>query len=227
MKTLPPRHPNGFTLIELLIAVALLAILALLVAGTTHSVLESSRRVKCVNRLRQITTAYLAMTVEHGGKMDTFRSGTGDYEDMWNRQLVKGGYITDLWLFVCPSTKPPAGYDPYSTYSWSWTSYGLNMVKPAEAVSKNGGRFKVNYRNIEEPSQYFLIADTVRLPQRVGSHRITSFAPTSHGIYLAHGGRMNLSFLDGHIESLRGRDLESYGFTHVIDQDFESTPTRN
>jgi len=123
------RKSNGFTLIEFLVAVGIIAILAAIIIPYMEMVREDSRRTDCAAHLWRIGVAlkeygkanessfqplpqtfydsahkprgYVAFTGPDGGV-----KGNDITASLW--LLVRGGYVTDLSWFVCPSTSDQA-----------------------------------------------------------------------------------------------------------------------
>jgi 23S rRNA (adenine2503-C2)-methyltransferase len=123
------RNSNGFTLIEFLVAVGIIAILAAIVIPYMEKLREQSRRDVCAAHLQQIGEAlqkygkdngssfqplpeswydsahkpagYVAFTGPDGGV-----KGNDITASLW--LLVRGGYLTDLSVFLCPSASDQA-----------------------------------------------------------------------------------------------------------------------
>jgi type II secretory pathway pseudopilin PulG len=122
------RENSGFTLIELLVLVGIVAILVAIIIPYLMMVRESARRTECHGHLYQIGVAmslyarangphfplpesyydpvhkpvgYVAFTGPDGGvKVNDITAS------LW--LLVRGGYIKDLGVFICPSTDDEA-----------------------------------------------------------------------------------------------------------------------
>jgi 23S rRNA (adenine2503-C2)-methyltransferase len=123
------RRSTGFTLIEFLVAAGIIAILAAIIIPYTEMVREDSRRTDCAAHLWRIGVAlkeygkanessfqplpqspydsvhkpmgYVAFTGPDGGV-----KGNDITASLW--LLVRGGYVKDLSVFVCPSTSDQA-----------------------------------------------------------------------------------------------------------------------
>lgn len=66
-ETLVLRRRSGFTLIELLVVIAIVAILAAILFPVFLSAKERGRQAKCLNNLKQLTTAFLAYADDNDG----------------------------------------------------------------------------------------------------------------------------------------------------------------
>lgn len=141
---------KGFTLIEFLVAIGIITILAAIVLPYLEMVREDARRTDCQAHLRQMWTAlqdygkangsiflplpespydwvhkptgYVAFTGPDGGTKPNDITAS-----LW--LLVRGGYIKDLGVFVCPSTSDEpdtmtdaAGNPVVATKRWNFRS---------------------------------------------------------------------------------------------------------
>jgi prepilin-type N-terminal cleavage/methylation domain-containing protein len=104
------RHCRGFTLVEMLIVVGVVVLLLSILMPTMGRVREQSRRVQCLNNLRQLAVTAIAYASddENGYFIlpDYANFNEGDNFMPWYPK-----YVTDLKMFVCPSTanvvRPP------------------------------------------------------------------------------------------------------------------------
>jgi prepilin-type N-terminal cleavage/methylation domain-containing protein len=118
------RPSRGFTLIEFLVAIGIIAILIGIIIPYLVAWREDSRRVECISNLRQIGEALRGYTLDNGAGFPfpqspydrvhkpvgytAFSGPDGGVKanditaSLW--LLVRGGYVKDLGIFVCPST---------------------------------------------------------------------------------------------------------------------------
>jgi prepilin-type N-terminal cleavage/methylation domain-containing protein len=120
------RRAKGFTLIEFLVAIGIVAILVAIILPYLEMKREDARRADCTDHLRQIGAAFLEYGKANESnyirplpeapydavhKPQGYTSFTGPdggvkandiTASLW--LLVRGGYVKDLSIFVCPST---------------------------------------------------------------------------------------------------------------------------
>src|SRR5688500_12596887 len=104
MKTrsfVPRRHRRGFTLVEMLIVLGVILVLISLLVPSMGRIRDQSRRVHCLNNVRQLALAAIAYATDddEGHYIPPSSSNQGDNFSFWYPK-----YVSDLRIFVCPST---------------------------------------------------------------------------------------------------------------------------
>ena len=131
MKLRKYNNQRGFTLIELLVVISIIAILASILLPSLKSARDSSKRVVCINNLKQIGTGLLLYINDYEG----FFPAKPNWDDPY--WFVKvNAYINNVKVFICSSdtgdAHPTAAADNQvgngntNQFDWPRVSYGFN-----------------------------------------------------------------------------------------------------
>jgi prepilin-type N-terminal cleavage/methylation domain-containing protein len=131
------KRCHGFTLIELLVVIAIIAILAAILFPVFLHAKERSNQVKCLNNLKQLSTAVMTYRNDYNGRMPSAGMWTGLSCPDWCGSNGTGvpiypergsifPYTRTRGIYVCGSDKTkPAQYALNSRGEWP-LSYSMN-----------------------------------------------------------------------------------------------------
>ncbi len=203
------KKSGGFTLVELLVVVGIIAILAGVTLSALSSALARARTAKCAGNLRAIGGGLLAFASDHDDNFpqagavipyNNAQDGSGQYG--WTQQIepYMGGKGLDV--YQCPDSSRIIKQN--ATYSYFMGAHA--------AIASTGGFGPVSLLRMRAASQHILGGDiafngpfTANDADKDDYVQDPAFNGNSGGIRI-HGGRSNILFADGHIESLSSFD---------------------
>jgi prepilin-type N-terminal cleavage/methylation domain-containing protein/prepilin-type processing-associated H-X9-DG protein len=220
----------GFTLIELLVVIAIIAILAAMLLPTLTKAKEQGRSTVCKNNMHQLCLSMLLYADDNrdflpwpgevdrnlqpdwvfGGQATVnannpqswkapgfgFHAEAGSiftYATSLARLKYNEGYTTSFPVYRCPSTGPlgQAQRVNFSMNGW---------LDPGEAST---GPMGVRHANVRNPSRKILLVN-----EDPKTMRNAAFHPNGtaiQGQFVMHNGRVNIAFMDTHLEPMKDR----------------------
>jgi prepilin-type N-terminal cleavage/methylation domain-containing protein/prepilin-type processing-associated H-X9-DG protein len=205
-----PQKSAAFTLIELLTVIAIIAVLAAILIPAVNKVRMSAWQADSVNNLRQLSNLYLLYTQENKGKLLQASDGVpqGKYWQFYLQEFMEAdSERRQLDGFHCKAILAAnPGLDDGRDILRA--TYGLNNyigrggVNPGD-TSTWGINFMMQAVN---PAKTVLFADpAMESPSNtmVGIGYEANLFPVSY----YPNGEVNMSFLDGHVESRLVADI--------------------
>ena len=189
---------GGFTLIELLVVIAIIAILAAMLLPALSRARARAKATTCMNNLKSLGIIF-AMYAQDWYSMIPMRRGTVYWIDMIEAYGPEVKSIS-----VCPAW-------PQYKFTVSYRTYGMRMGYRSSTIHPGGGSSTHNYLNtarVKKPTEYWFLADSVydrpgnSNHLKIQSSQISYTETTYDKVHFRHpGGRANLLFVDGHVES--------------------------
>jgi prepilin-type N-terminal cleavage/methylation domain-containing protein/prepilin-type processing-associated H-X9-DG protein len=200
------RTQAAFTLIELLVVIAIIGVLAGLVMPTLGKGRAKGQSARCVSNLRQWGLALQMYADDHDGFIPRRGQGVNPVaiinrpEDWFNclpryfnsrpycnlvAQGIKPRAGDGSSIFIDPSAKDPGG-----TY---FLPYAMNMylspwIRPQQH----------KLSEVPNPGQLAFMADAL------GPYASTVPSVLGYSVQARHGGRANIVFVDGRVQSFAG-----------------------
>lgn len=197
---------SALTLIELLVVVGILSILAGLLLPSFRNARDTSKRVQCMNNLRQVGLATQMLANDHGGYIDGSPDHLADPADEDQTinavaHYLRGDRLTAQGKGGCP------GMDARDTDDWP---FGWNL-EFASSIGYMGATPRHSLNEVRYPARIFLVADNWFCLYTSNNHpdwTLTGYSTFGDGTRTYERHRMkglNYYFVDGHGQWLKAK----------------------
>ncbi|WFB35756.1 prepilin-type N-terminal cleavage/methylation domain-containing protein [Kiritimatiellota bacterium B12222] len=224
---------TGFTLIEMLVVIAIIALLTSLTTPLVSSALKKAKTAACMSNLRQAHQILMTYSADHKGRVpvdlkinNSNANWRGWYHILYMEGYIPNPYKAGNYVGNTGYSCPLSASDKIS-YNNSSHGYGVNMgawdrdgAHPEwrQQVVRDGDVYQyLNYTEIENPSDFIFMADTVNLyGMEVGKEvQKARFGEDWAAIWLRHQKKANILFADGRVATLARADLENLLHTNM------------
>jgi prepilin-type N-terminal cleavage/methylation domain-containing protein/prepilin-type processing-associated H-X9-DG protein len=210
---------RAFTLIELLVVIAIIAILAAILFPVFAQAKESAKRTACLSNSRQQGTALLMYMNDADGVVPSAYQdlSTQTYYDVWNQVMP---YSKSKDLFYCPDrTQTGCTGDVGSGDTSRCVGYGFNwgpvqtfrpgdfeggLMDTYQVANSWQGALGRSESVVVASAETYAFSDTHDRTWYTNSMNtgLTEWKGTTNHD-LVHGGRFNMTYLDGHAKLVR------------------------
>ncbi len=234
------RQRAAFTLIELLVVIGVIAILAALLLPVLSRAQAQAHRIQCLNNLKQLSLTgflYSGDNAEHlvanGYNTDAARktwvagddhnnaAAFGDVNYLTDPQFALfADYLKTAAIYRCPADRSlrdvGGGFQPrVRTYAlnayFNWEFGTLNNNDPAYVVFLKSSDVAAH-----NPTELFTFIDTSPVSVCFPAFEVASVSFIFfHRPSVEHGRVGNVAFADGHVESHRWLNAQTWDLAHT------------
>ena len=197
------KHSQAFSLVELLVVVAIVGALAAVIMPTISVVRARAQSSQCQSNLRQLHGGCMAYAANHGGWLPPSQDDGG--VGAWWKQIYPD-YIDSPSVFVCPLDETGGISDANAQLEGngklSYGAMGNDDVRAKQGVmDKNLGDFVWAGKSV-------MLLDDPKSGRQLAKSWFFNWPKYYPEIQAPHDGKVNMVFVDGHVDSMTLDEIE-------------------
>jgi len=225
----------GFTLVESLVVIAIIAVLAGISLVVFRKVQQSAHSAVCLSNMRQVALVHMRLAQENNGAMvHTWKSRPfGSWQRNWSQfhtifldedldwrenPATVDSHMRQVKFLQCPSAaKLHASEMGKKSNHDGWRTYALNQRigrqddDPADQKQWIDGAQTL--AQVVDMSKLILLVERAWDGSTYPAGCLDSNPKDPSGFFDGHGGKTNVAFLDGHVESQSPNNVPVVGAT--------------
>ncbi len=180
---------HQFTLIELLVVIAIISILAAMLLPALKNARETSRRIACVNKMKQIGTAIAMYVSDNDGYFPAWYDSSS--KKMWHK------YAIPTYLGLKENPGFTHQYEcPSDLYLWQKADGTQHSSNPSYGLTNETFPY-VRMSKANNPSHKILVAENAHYGEG-GADKYTYYTCQSRPAPFRHGNGSNVLWMDVH-----------------------------
>ena len=213
---------KNFTLIELLVVIAIIAILAAMLLPALAKAREKARQISCISNLKQCGLGACIYMDDNNGNI-ALRGAYEGADRSWCKRLVMGKYLQDGKTLTCPTmpnrTNTPAADAntdnvTYGAYEWAIANsanansidrcviYNKSICSKVDQLGSSTKGVNLIQNRWSSASDLLLFVDSSFNTSGDMCAMVWCDQTNGYGPLLAHGGKMDICFGDGHVAAM-------------------------
>ena len=234
-----------FTLIELLIVIAIIAILSGMLLPALSGARERGREISCSGQMRGIGSSLQLYVMDFEDWYVPYcpqLDKTGRFGEVakgsWASIFYDFGYLKQTRIYYCPSARPPTEWPDYGIngsysaiarpkekYTYKYIDYGYSWkFFGSGGTVQSAGSVLVKASRVKKPSQKITFAESRHNRQTDGFFIVDNRSTAEGNIAPRHGssnpdaGTVNLTYADGHVDSIRKFCMGDFDSDEMVDR---------
>jgi prepilin-type N-terminal cleavage/methylation domain-containing protein/prepilin-type processing-associated H-X9-DG protein len=196
---------RGFTLIEMLVVMAIIGILAGMLFPTFARARDAARKISCLSRVKQLTTAVLMYSADNDDRFppSAYMPPSGSHipvppdSPIWPAYIAE--YVGNHDVFICPD----CGDESY--YADTWEERGVLSIGLNQNLEDRHVNVPYCPSYFNEPVRTIMLADSTPPSEDVPFEKARGFQVqpdrepnTQAAVGCRHFRGTNIGFVDGH-----------------------------
>jgi len=214
---------DGFTLVELLVVISITAVLIALSMGAATKVRDQSKTTRCIANLRWAGSAMLHYITEQNGVYENWMAGSSKTIHYWTWYMRYRAYYSEdeLLRHRCPSGPfdNTVGGRTGSHYGFYTEDPHGSRFQPGNPPEDATTAYRIRINTHPKPGSSPMMGDSLSDSTKFMTHTLRNKEGVKRGgFYALHNGRVNVFFLDGHVESATPGRMRELGIESMFDQ---------